>query len=117
MLLTPTDSLSEERLVSVLDKIRARVRNTELIDLRKQVDDQRIEIAEIHRILLDINHHVSGTAAVVDALNHDVRSGADVAMPLYVGYVERLRVDAETAISATQVIERQLARLELKAQD
>jgi hypothetical protein len=117
MLPIPTAFLDEERLVSMVDKIRARVRNTELIDLRKQVDDQRIEIAEIHRLLLEINHHVGTTSAAVDALNHDVRSGADVALPLYVGYVERLRVDAETAIAATQVIERQLSRLELKAQD
>ncbi len=49
---------------------------------------------------------------VLWALNHDVRSGAEGALPLFLGYTERLRLDTETAIAAAQVIERQLALLE-----
>ena len=45
-------------------------------------------------------------------MNHDVHSGAEDALPLFVGYAERLRLDADTAIGATQVIERQLSELE-----
>ena len=33
-------------------------------------------------------------------------------LPLFLGYSERLRLDADTAVSATQVIERQLAILD-----
>ncbi len=50
--------------------------------------------------------------AVLLELNHDVRSGAAEALPLFLGYAERLRLDTDTAIGAAQVIERQLARLE-----
>lgn len=46
------------------------------------------------------------------ALNHEVHSGAEEALPLFLGYSERLRLDADTAIGAAQVIERQLAQLE-----
>ena len=49
---------------------------------------------------------------VVLALNHDVRAGAEEALPLFLGYSERLRLDADTAIGAAQVIERQLSELE-----
>jgi hypothetical protein len=45
-------------------------------------------------------------------LNHDVRSGADASLPLFLGYAERLRLDTDTAIGAAQVIERQLSVLE-----
>lgn len=55
-------------------------------------------VDEMHRVLM--------------LLNHDVRSGADEALPLFVGYTERLRLDADTAIGAAQVIERQLSELE-----
>jgi hypothetical protein len=63
------------------------------------------EVAELREVVHHINH-------VVTQLNHDVRSGTETAMPLLLGYTERLRLDADTAIGATQVIERQLALLD-----
>ena len=63
------------------------------------------EVAALREVVLNINH-------VVTELNHDVRSGAERSLPLFLGYTERLRLDADTAIGATQVIERQLALLD-----
>ena len=65
----------------------------------------RAEVAEIRNQIQVIND-------VVQSLNHDVRSGADRSLPLFLGYAERLRLDSDTAIAATQNIERQIARLE-----
>ena len=65
----------------------------------------RAEVAEIRNQIQVIND-------VVQSLNHDVRSGADRSPPLFLGYAERLRLDTDTAIAATQNIERQIARLE-----
>ncbi len=50
--------------------------------------------------------------SVLMALNHEVHSGSEEALPLFLGHAERLRLDADTAIGAVQVIERQLAELE-----
>lgn len=65
----------------------------------------RAEVAEIRNQVQVIND-------VVQSLNHDVRSGADRSLPLFLGYAERLRLDADTAVGAAQTIERQIARLE-----
>jgi hypothetical protein len=77
-----------------------------------QVAALTAEVAELRRILLDVNHVVTQVQETVNQLNHDVRSGAEDALPLFLGYSERLRLDADTAIGATQVIERQLALLD-----
>ena len=63
------------------------------------------DVAELREIVLSINH-------IVTQLNHDVHAGAEQSLPLYLGYVERLRLDADTAIGVAQVIERQLALIE-----
>ncbi len=63
-------------------------------------------------MVLNINHLVTQLHETVNELNHDVRSGAEQSLPLFLGYSERLRLDADTAIGATQVIERQLALLD-----
>ncbi|MFM8563451.1 MAG: hypothetical protein ACKOCE_06105 [Acidimicrobiia bacterium] len=65
----------------------------------------RAEVAEIRNQIQVLND-------VVQSLNHDVRSGADRSLPLFLGYAERMRLDADTAIGAVQTIERQIARLE-----
>jgi len=65
----------------------------------------RAEVAEIRNQVQVIND-------VVQSLNHDIRSGADRSLPLFLGYAERLRLDADTAVGAVQTIERQIARLE-----
>lgn len=77
------------------------------------------DVAELREIVLTINHLVSemqpavqAMSAVVLELNHDVRAGSERALPLFVGYTERLRLDADTAASAVEIIERQLAVLD-----
>jgi hypothetical protein len=49
---------------------------------------------------------------ILQSLNHDIRSGSERSLPLFMGYAERLRLDADTAVGATQVIERQIAQLQ-----
>ena len=70
------------------------------------------EMAALREVVLNINHVVTQLQETVNELNHDVRSGAEEGLPLFLGYAERLRLDADTAIGATQVIERQLALLD-----
>lgn len=70
------------------------------------------EVAALRDVVLNINHVVTQLQDTVNQLNHDVRSGAEQSLPLFLGYSERLRLDADTAIGATQVIERQLALLD-----
>ena len=70
------------------------------------------DVAALREVVLNINHVVTQLQATVNELNHDVRSGAEQSLPLFLGYSERLRLDADTAIGATQVIERQLALLD-----
>ena len=62
------------------------------------------EVAELRVALADM-------AAVLQRLDDDVRSGSADTLPLYLGYAERLRVDAETSISAVSIIEQQIAEL------
>jgi len=70
------------------------------------------EVRALREVVLNINHVVTQTQDIVNQLNHDVRSGAEQTLPLFLGYSERLRLDADTAIGATHVIERQLALLD-----
>ena len=77
-----------------------------------QVAALTAEVAALREVVLNINHVVTQLQDTVMELNHDVRSGAERSLPLFLGYSERLRLDADTAIGATQVIERQLAVLD-----
>lgn len=77
-----------------------------------QVAALTAEVAALRDVVLNINHLVTQLHETVNELNHDVRSGAEQSLPLFLGYSERLRLDADTAIGATQVIERQLALLD-----
>ncbi len=77
-----------------------------------QVAALTAEVAALREVVLNINHVVTQLGTTVNELNHDIRSGAERGLPLFLGYSERLRLDADTAIGATQVIERQLAILE-----
>jgi hypothetical protein len=70
------------------------------------------DVAALREVVLNINHVVTQLHQTVSELNHDVRSGAEQSLPLLLGATERLRLDADTAIGATQVIERQLALLD-----
>ncbi len=77
-----------------------------------RIDQLAVDVAEMKRVLLEMNHRVQVINTTLLELNHDVRSGAEENLPLFLGYTERLRLDAETAIATTQVIERQLALIE-----
>ena len=77
-----------------------------------QVTALTAEVAALREVVLNINHVVTQLETTINELNHDVRSGAEAGLPLFLGYSERLRLDADTAIGATQVIERQLAILD-----
>jgi hypothetical protein len=91
--------------VPSLKGLRARLRGDQLNALAA-------EVAATREIVLQLNHVVTEMHAVLLELNHDVRSGAERSLPLFLGYTERLRLDADTAVGATQVIERQLALLD-----
>jgi hypothetical protein len=80
--------------------------------LTHQVTALQADLAAVHQLVASVNHVVTQLHEVVLQLNHDVRSGAEEGLPLFLGYAERLRLDADTAIGATQVIERQLALME-----
>lgn len=70
------------------------------------------EVAALRDVVLNINHVVTQMNDTLNQLNHDVRSGAERSLPLFLGWSERLRLDTDTAIGATQVVERQLALLD-----
>jgi hypothetical protein len=91
--------------MATLSGLKARIRGDHLAALSA-------EVAELRELLLTINHAVTQIQETVNQLNHDVHAGAEQALPLFLGYSERLRLDADTAIGATQVIERQLALLD-----
>jgi hypothetical protein len=57
-------------------------------------------VAEMHRVLME--------------LNHEIRGGGEQVLPLFLGAADRLRLDADTAIAVTEVIERQLALLDAR---
>lgn len=77
-----------------------------------QINALAADVAALREVVLNINHVVTQLEATVNELNHDVRSGSEQVLPLFLGYSERLRLDADTAIGATQVIERQLALID-----
>ena len=72
--------------------------------LAAEVQALQGEVAELRVALADM-------AAVLQRLDDDVRPGSADTLPLYLGYAERLRVDAETSISAVSIIEQQIAEL------
>jgi hypothetical protein len=74
------------------------------------------DVAALRQTIDEMNHIivtlVPSIQHTISTLSHDVHSNAEDVLPLFVGYAERLRLDADTAIGATQVIERQLSELE-----
>lgn len=65
----------------------------------------RAEVAEMR-------NQIQVMSDVLQSLNHDIRSGSERSLPLFMGYAERLRLDADTAVGAAQVIERQIALMQ-----
>jgi hypothetical protein len=98
--------------MSLPGRVLARLRGDTLRHVQEQLASQREIVLAMNHSITQMSSAVAETHQMMLALNHDVRSGSEVALPLFLGYVERLRVDAETAIAATDVIERHLARIE-----
>ena len=87
-------------------ELRAEVRQlgVALQGLHDGVVGLRTEAATDREQLLHVNH-------VVGQLNHDVRSGSEEVLPLFLGYAERFRSDADAMVGASEVVERQLERV------
>lgn len=94
----PTTVHGVSRLKHLVRPFYRRTAAGQLAEMRAQLDQMAQMVADLHRVVME--------------LNHEVRSGGEQALPLFMGAAERLRLDADTAIAATQVIERQLALLE-----
>ena len=70
------------------------------------------DVRALRAEVADIRNQVQVMGDILQTLNHDIRSGSERSLPLFMGYAERLRLDADTAVGATQVIERQIAQLQ-----
>ena len=70
------------------------------------------DVRALRSEVADMRNQVQVMSDVLQSLNHDIRSGSERSLPLFMGYAERLRLDADTAVGATQVIERQIAQLQ-----
>ncbi|MGA0884788.1 MAG: hypothetical protein ACO3SZ_00945 [Ilumatobacteraceae bacterium] len=81
----------------ILKAILRRLTGSDIRALRAEVAELKVTNAQI--------------AEVVMNLNHDIRSGSEASLPLFLGYLDRLRLDADTAVAAAETIERQLAEL------
>ncbi len=81
----------------------------EVAALREEMAALRETVDPMNHVILTLVPAIHHTVAL---LSHDVHTGSEEALPLFVGYAERLRLDADTAIGAAQVIERQLSELE-----
>jgi prefoldin subunit 5 len=90
--------------MSVFGSLKARVRGDDIQALRD-------EIAVVRETVASINHRMGEIERVVSELNHDVRSGSEEGLPLFLGYAERFRTDADTMIGVTELIDRQLAMI------
>ena len=71
----------------------------------RDVRAMRAEVAEMR-------NQIQVMSDILQSLNHDIRSGSERSLPLFMGYAERLRLDADTAVGATQVIERQIDQIQ-----
>ena len=77
-----------------------------------QVAALSADVAALRDIVLELNHNVSEMRETLMALNHDVRAGSEEALPLFLGYAERFRTDADTMVGASELIDRQLGLIE-----
>ena len=58
-----------------------------------------------------LRHDLHTLTHVISELHHLAHEGAPEGLPVLVGFLDRIRVDAETAVAASTLIERQLATL------
>ncbi len=70
------------------------------------------DVRALRAEVADMRNQIQVMGDILQSLNHDIRSGSERSLPLFMGYAERLRLDADTAVGATQVIERQIAQLQ-----
>ena len=70
--------------------------------------DERALRAEV----AEMRNQIQIMSDILQSLNHDIRSGSERSLPLFMGYAERLRLDADTAVGAAQVIERQIDQIQ-----
>lgn len=90
--------------MSVVSSLKARVRGDDIQALRE-------ELGAVREMVASINHRIGEIERVVETLNHDVRSGAGDVLPLFLGYAERFRTDADTMVGVTELVDRQLAMI------
>jgi len=72
----------------------------------------RAEVAALREIVETTNHQVVENHRILSTLNHDVRAGSEDVLPLFLGYAQRFRTDADTMVGVTELIDRQLAAIE-----
>lgn len=79
-----------------------RVRGDDVAELHEQV-------LALRAVVESMNHEVAQLHKVLHELNHDVRAGAEDVLPMFLGYAQRFRTDADTMVGVTELIDRQLA--------
>ena len=70
------------------------------------------DVRAIRAEVAEMRNQIQIMSDILQSLNHDIRSGSERSLPLFMGYAERLRLDADTAVGAAQVIERQIALMQ-----
>ena len=70
------------------------------------------DVRALRAEVADMRNQIQVMGDILQSLNHDIRSGSERSLPLFMGYAERLRLDADAAVGATQVIERQIAQMQ-----
>ncbi len=83
--------ISRMRVSPLLDRLTGRARRQQTLDELRAIRERLDQVAN-----------------VLFELNHDVRSGSPDVLPLFVGFAERVRTDAESAVAASVLIDRQL---------
>ena len=79
-----------------------RVRGDDIAALTEQV-------AAMREVIESVNHRLAAVEDVLHTLNHDVRAGSEDVFPMFLGYAQRFRTDADTMVGVTELIDRQLA--------
>jgi hypothetical protein len=82
--------------------VARRVRGDDIAALAEQV-------AALRELVGSVNHRLGAVEDVLQTLNHDVRAGSEDVLPMFLGYAQRFRTDADTMVGVTELIDRQLA--------
>lgn len=90
--------------MSVVSLLKRRIVGTDIAELRSEIESVRTTVESV-------NHRVVVLEELLQNLNHDVRAGSGEVLPMFLGYAERFRTDADTMIGVTELVERQLAQI------